>query len=319
MLFRAAQITTCGQPPAVTEVPAPEPAPGEVLVDVVAAPITPLDLLCASGTSYFGAPATPYVPGVQGVGRQAGRTVWFPTTAGMAPGNGSMATVVTVPASDVVELPAGADPVAVAAAGLSAVAAYAALTWSGELVAGERVVVLGGGGVVGQAAIQFARAAGAEWVVAGARSEAARRRARAAGADEVVALGAAGVDELALAFADACPGGADLVLDGLFGVPAAAALRVLRAGGRLVNLGSSAGETAPFDSATIRSRQLRIVGYTNNALTPDERARAVRVVADAVGAGTLTVAHRAVPLDDVTDAWQRQAAGGAEGRIVLTT
>ncbi|NBH05419.1 zinc-binding alcohol dehydrogenase family protein, partial [Amycolatopsis sp. SID8362] len=52
----------------VTDRPAPEPGPAEVAVSVTAAPITPLDVLCASGTSYFGRPATPYVPGVQGVG-----------------------------------------------------------------------------------------------------------------------------------------------------------------------------------------------------------------------------------------------------------
>ena len=52
---------------------------------MTAAPITPLDLLCASGTSYFGVPALPYVPGVQGVGvvrpapELVGRRVWFPT------------------------------------------------------------------------------------------------------------------------------------------------------------------------------------------------------------------------------------------------
>ena len=42
--------------------------PGSTLVRVTAAPVVPLDLLCASGTSYFGVPATPYVPGGQGVG-----------------------------------------------------------------------------------------------------------------------------------------------------------------------------------------------------------------------------------------------------------
>ncbi|GAA3156604.1 hypothetical protein [Nonomuraea salmonea] len=51
---------------------------GELLVRVLAAPITPLDVLCAGGASYFGAPATPYVPGVQGVGTVGGRLVWFP-------------------------------------------------------------------------------------------------------------------------------------------------------------------------------------------------------------------------------------------------
>ncbi|MFB9323000.1 zinc-binding alcohol dehydrogenase family protein, partial [Cryptosporangium minutisporangium] len=185
--MRAAQIVRCGTPPVAADLPEPEPSPTSVLVEVLAAPITPLDLLCASGTSYFGVPPTPYVPGVQGVGRYDGRTVWFPTSAGMAPGDGSMAQRVAVLASDLVELPSGADPVGVAAAGLSAVAAYAALTWTGALTAGERVLVLGAA-VVGQAAIQLARSAGAELVVAAARSAAAQRRAEAAGADVVVPL-----------------------------------------------------------------------------------------------------------------------------------
>ncbi|HWO60819.1 MAG TPA: zinc-binding alcohol dehydrogenase family protein, partial [Umezawaea sp.] len=123
MRVRAAEIRLPGLPPVVTDREAPNAREGEVVVEVLAAPITPLDLLCAGGKSYHGVPRTPYVPGVQGVGRHEGRTVWFPTSAGMAPGDGSMATAVTVPASDLVELPDGADPVAVAAAGLSAVAA----------------------------------------------------------------------------------------------------------------------------------------------------------------------------------------------------
>ena len=48
--------------------PDPEPLPGNSIVRVSAAPIVPLDLLCAGGTSYFGPPPLPYVPGVQGVG-----------------------------------------------------------------------------------------------------------------------------------------------------------------------------------------------------------------------------------------------------------
>ena len=70
---------------------APSPRPGEVTIRVSAAPLAPLDLLCATGTSYFGVPATPYVPGVQGVGVveqgtaavPAGTPVWFATSAGM--------------------------------------------------------------------------------------------------------------------------------------------------------------------------------------------------------------------------------------------
>jgi NADPH:quinone reductase len=315
---RAAQVVELGRPPVVADREPPAGVEGHVLVDVLAAPVTPLDLLCATGTSYFGKPATPYVPGVQGVGRAGDRVVWFPTSAGMAPGDGSMAERTVVAEPDLVPLPDGADPVEVAALGLSAVAAHMALTWRGELVPGEQVIVFGAGGVVGQAAVQLARAAGARRVIAGARSQAARARAAEAGADAVVALDTDDVAELARRFAAAADGPVDLVLDPLYGAPAAAAARALCPHGRLVNLGSSAGETCPLDSSTLRSRSLRLLGYTNNALTREQRAAAVTAVAEHAARGTLTVAHEVVPLVDAGAAWQRQADGRAGGRIVLT-
>ncbi|MEU9884026.1 zinc-binding alcohol dehydrogenase family protein [Sphaerisporangium sp. NPDC051011] len=315
--MRAAEIQEPGRPPLPADRAAPVPGPGETLVKVGAAPITPLDVLCASGTSYFGRPATPYVPGVQGVGTAGGRPVWFTTSAGMAPGDGSMAETVSVPTEDLVELPEGVDPVAVAALGLSAVAAHMALTWRGGLAAGEQVLVLGAGGVVGQAAVQLARIAGARRIVAGARSPAARDRAKQAGADAVVALDTDDVAELTARFAAVADGPVDLVLDPLFGPPAAAAARTLRAGGRLVNLGSSAAETCPIDSSTLRSRSLRLLGYTNNELSPEQRAAAITMVAEQAALGRLKVAHEIVALDDVERAWLRQAGGAAAGRIVL--
>jgi NADPH:quinone reductase-like Zn-dependent oxidoreductase len=315
--MRAAQIVEPGRLPVLAERDPPAAAEGYVLVDVLAAPITPLDLLCATGTSYFGKPATPYVPGVQGVGRTGGRVVWFPTSAGMAAGDGSMAERAAVPEADLVPLPSGVDPVEVAALGLSAVAAHMALTWRGELAPGEQVIVLGAGGVVGQAAVQLARATGARRVIAGARSAAAQARAEKAGADAVVALDTEDVDELARRFAAAADGPVELVLDPLFGAPAAAAARALCPHGRLVNLGSSAGETCPLDSSTLRGRSLRLLGYTNNALTREQRAAAVTAVAEHAARGALTVAHEVVPLGDAAAAWQRQAEGRAAGRIVL--
>lgn len=315
--MRAAQIETCGRPPSVGEVDAPVAAGGEVLVRVTAAPITPLDLLCATGTSYFGAPATPYTPGVQGVGVLDGRPVWFPTTAGMRPGDGSMAEVASVPAGDVVELPAAADPVLVAALGLSAVAAHQALTWRGELAKGEQVIVLGAGGAVGQAAVQLSRLAGARRVIAASRSLVGAGRASRAGADAVVTLDTGDVAVLAARFADAADGPVDLVLDPLFGVPAAAAARALRPGGRLVNLGGAASESCPIDSATLRGRSLRLLGYTNNELSPAQRAASLTFVAAHAATGSLTVDHETMPLADASAAWTRQAGGAPGGRIVL--
>lgn len=318
--MRAVLILHCGRPPIVADYEEPDP-PGAVAaaVTVTAAPITPLDVLCASGTSYFGSPAVPYVPGVQGVGTlDDGTAVWFATDAGMRPGDGSMAQRANVPLEDVVALPEGADHRLVAALGLSAVAAWRALDSCGQLREGEQVLVLGGGGIVGQAAIQIARLLGARRVVAACRSPLARERAERLGADAVVPLtDGDDVPGLAARLRPALDGPLDLVLDPLFGVPAAAALRTLRPGGRLVNLGGSAAPTAPLDSATLRSGSLRVLGYTNNALSKAERAETLRTVAGHAAAGRLRVEYEPMPLADAPAAWQAQASGSATSRIVL--
>jgi NADPH:quinone reductase len=325
--MQAAVIEAPGRPPHVVDRERPAlPGPDQLTIKVTAAPITPLDVLCSTGASYFGSPETPYVPGVQGVGVvdrgtasiPSGSSVWFATQAGMQPGDGSMCGVATVSERDVVLLPDGADPVLVGAMGLSAVAAWMGLTWRGELAAGEQVLVLGAGGVVGQAAVQLARLAGARRVVAAARSEAARVRAARAGPDALVHLGRSlDVDQLADAIRAQCDGPLDLVIDPLFGLPAAAALRVLRPRGRLVNIGAAAAPVATFDSATLRSSSLQVLGYTNNELDPQQRNDAlIRVVQESV-AGRLTVDHETVLLADATAAWTRQVEGHAAGRIVL--
>ena len=120
------------------------------MVAVSVAPVVPLDLLCASGTSYFGEPALPYVPGVQGVGRvvrspslEAGTRVWFATSAGMAPGDGSLAETCAVAADDVVPLVDAVADEDAAAVGTSGIAAWMCLTWRAGLQPGERVLVLG--------------------------------------------------------------------------------------------------------------------------------------------------------------------------------
>ncbi|WP_205860538.1 zinc-binding alcohol dehydrogenase family protein [Phycicoccus sp. HDW14] len=298
---------------------------GEVLVEVTAVPITPLDLLCASGTSYFGPPALPYVPGVQGVGLVlrgpdglVGRRVWFPTTAGMAPGDGAMATLARAGAASVVVVEAAVDDTVVAALGLSAVSAWEVLERRAALVAGETVLVLGAGGAVGQAAVGAARVLGAGRVVAAARSGEALERARALGADEVVELHS-GEDAAALTtrLSATVERGFDVVVDPLAGVPGSAAVGALAAGGRLVNLGSSAGPALSVDSAVVRSRSAAVLGYTNVSLTAARQAEVLTTVLEHAAAGSIAVAHDVVPLDEVGAAWAEVAAGRARHRVVL--
>lgn len=319
----AAVLDTPGEAPVVREHPDPADRAGHTLVTVTAAPIVPLDQLVASGTSYFGRPATPYVPGTQGVGvvarsdvLPAGTRVFFATTAGIVPGDGSMAERCQVPDDAVVPLdPEVPDPAA-AALGLSAVAAWMVLTDRARLQPGERVLVLGAGGAVGQVAVAAAKVLGAGRVVAVCRSAEAQERARAAGADEVVPL-SGDADALTDRFREACGGSVDVVVDPVFGAAATAASRVLADRGRLVNLGSASGDVAEFSSSVLRSRTAEVLGYTNAALTAEQRRSALEAVFRYARAGRLSVAHEVVPLAEAADAWRRQAAGDARVRLVL--
>src|SRR5690242_10084154 len=240
----AAVIHTHGAPPEHRLWPVPRRGPGQALVRVTAAPISPLDLLCASGTSYFGPPRLPYIPGVQGIGvvmeaeiLAPGQRVWFSCDAGMKPGDGSMALYCVIDEPSALVLPDQIDDDLAAALGLSAIAAWMALTWRGHLQPGEQVLVLGASGAVGQVAVQAARLLGAGRVIAASRDEEGRARALSLGADAAVDLTGDNVDEISRRIADACAGPLHLVIDPVWGLPAEAAARVLASAGRLVNLG----------------------------------------------------------------------------------
>src|SRR5204862_7180498 len=146
-------------PPEYLQWSIPERGKGQALVRVLAAPISPLDLLCASGTSYFGAPKLPYIPGTQGVGivmeadvLAPGQRVWFSCDAGMKPGDGSMAQYCLIEEASVLALRTEIESDLAAALGLSAIAAWMALTWRGRLQPGEQVFVVGASGAGGQGA-----------------------------------------------------------------------------------------------------------------------------------------------------------------------
>jgi NADPH:quinone reductase-like Zn-dependent oxidoreductase len=320
----AAVLRTHGEPPVYGRRPNPSPRPGHTLVRVSAAPIVPLDLLCASGTSYFGPPVLPYVPGVQGVGTversdilPAGTRVWFATSAGLTAGDGSLAELCAVPDGDLVPLESPVPDATVAALGLSAVAAWMALSWRARLRPTESVLVLGAGGAVGQAAIGAALALGAGRVIALCRSAEAQDRARRAGAHDVVPM-CADADELTALLREATGGSVDVVVDPVFGVAATAASRILASGGRLVNIGGASGDEATFSSAVLRGRAAEILGYTNNSLSAGQRREALEAVLMHAASGRLAVIYETQALDSVTDAWRRQSRGDVSGRLVLT-
>src|SRR3954454_16992269 len=322
--MRAAVLTELGQPPAYGDHPDPAAADGLAQVRVAAAPLVPLDLLCASRTSYFGRMPVPYVPGDQGVGvverssvYPEGTRVFVVTAAGRVPSrDGALAERVLVPEADLVPLAPDVPDALAAAVGMSGVDAWLALTWRAQLQPGERVLVLGGGGAVGQAALGAATVLGAGRVVAVCRGEASAERARQAGAPDVVPF-TEDVDALAERLAGALDVSVDVVVDPVFGSAATAASRVLATCGRLVNIGGKGGDIAYFSSSVLRGRTASVLGYTNTNITPEQRREALTAVTTHAAAGRLTVAAKTLPLSDVGEAWRRQATGDAGVRFVL--
>ena len=319
----AAVINRHASPPEHVLWPIPQRGHGQALVRVTAAPISPLDLLCASGTSYFGAPRLPYIPGVQGIGivleadiLVPGQRIWFSCDAGMKPGDGSMAMYCAIDESSALVLPDQIDDDLAAALGLSSIAAWMALTWRGHLQPGEQVLVLGASGAVGQVAVQAAMLLGASRVIAASRDETARARALSQGADAVVDLSGDDVGEISRRIAAACEGPLHLIIDPVWGLPAEAAVRVLATEGRLVNIGSAAGPAALFESAILRSKLHAILGYTNNALTHEQKAEALTEILTHAAAGRCTVERETVPLERAAEAWERQA-GCARRKLIL--
>ena len=313
--MRAALIQAYASAPVVGSRPAAE---GSTVVAVTVAPVVPLDLLCASGTSYFGEPALPYVPGVQGVGRvvrspslEAGTRVWFATSAGMAPGDGSLAETCAVAADDVVPLDGAVADEDAAAIGTSGIAAWMCLTWRAGLQPGERVLVLGAGGTVGQAAVAAARSLGAARVVAVCRSAAAETRAARAGADEVVRVAeddTADPAALGRRFVAAAGGSVDVVVDPVFGP--------LGESPRASPWPRAAGwSTSAASAATARSCRRRCCGPARRACsgTPTTRSprpsgrSALGEVLALAASGSLVVDRRVHPLDDVATAWAAAA------------
>lgn len=296
--MRAALIREVGGVPELVEQDEPE---GELVVDVTAAPLNPVDLSIAAGTFYAGPPsALPYVPGVEGVGRTPeGVRVWFETGAGFV-GDGSMAERAVVDPSRMVELPDGVDDAMAGCLGVAGIAAWVPLAERARVREGETVLILGATGIVGQIGVQAARLLGAGRVIAAGRDA---EKLGALDADARVRLPAT-ADTLR----EAAGGGIDVVLDPLWGEHAATATEAMNLNGRLVMVGQSASQQARFDAGIVRGRALQIIGHANGVTAPELKHAALTTMCEHSVAGRLKVGYETVPLDRVAEAWERQAS-----------
>ena len=299
--MHAAQILEVGGAPGLADVPEPE-AGGREILDVLAVALNPLDLAVAAGRFYGGHPPLPYVPGCEAVARtQDGNRVYvFADGLGIAR-DGTLAERATVARERFVPIDEDVDGTTAVALGIAGIIGWAAVA-RGRVGPGDRVLVLGASGTSGRIAVQRARLNGAARIVAAGRDLEKLERARQLGADELVALDAD--------LADACGGdGPTVVIDPLWGEPAAAAVEAAAPRARIVQYGQSAGPEATLKSATVRGKELELLGLSNFARTAEELHTLHTELLRHAKSGEIKVDFDTFQLDDVSSAWNCQADG----------
>ena len=316
--MRAAIVSQLGLTPAVGELPAPRPGPGQALVELAAAAVNPVDLAIAGGTFYGGHPPLPFAAGREGTARVLAGSAFAAGTRvhTLKAATGSLAERFLIDEASSWQLPDGDDDVVAASLGIAGLAGWLAVEERARLQPGERVLVLGATGTVGLVAVQAARLLGAGRIVAAGRDGGRLLRARELGADAVVHLGE--VDDLERAFCDAFDGnGPDVVIDPLWGAPAVAAIKATVMNGRIVNLGQSAGAEATLASATVRGKRLQIIGHTVFEVPIEQLSQAHRTMLGHARDGALVVDAETFPLGRAAEAWERQKQG-PHTKLVIT-
>jgi NADPH:quinone reductase len=296
------------------EHPDPEPGSGEVLVRVHAAGLNGADMMQRRGL-YPAPPGSPQdIPGMEFAGEVVALgpgAVRFEVGARVMGivGGGAQAELVTAHERVVSPVPEALDWVA--AGGLPEVftTAHDAIFAQAGLRPGERLLVHGGAGGVGTAAIQLARATGAR-VTATVRNEASRAQVAELGANVIAPEG----------FAEHGP--FDVILE-LVGAPNLGEnLQALETAGRITVIGVSAGAKAELNLLALMGKRARIFGSTLRARALEEKAISARRLENEVlplfetGALRVPIAET-FPLEQAAAAYEHFAAGGKLGKVVI--
>jgi NADPH:quinone reductase len=305
------------------EVPRPEPAEGEVLLEVHAAAVNRSDVLNARGSFPF--TTLPRIPGrdfagvvVEGPQELVGTEVWG--TGGGELGfirDGSHARYLAVPRNAVVPKSETLSLEEVAASGLAYVTAGSALVELGGVSAGETILVTGAAGGVGSAAAMIARWKGAR-VIGAIKDESERAMAERAGVEVTVDTSRENVTDAVLAATDG--GGADLVLDAVGGPLFEPAMNSLGEKGRMVVITTTPGmQHVSFNLFDFYRKGLRLFGLMTSFLDTKESAAVLRDLGPGFDVGALrapAIAER-YPLEQAGTAYARVESGEVAGRVLL--
>jgi NADPH:quinone reductase len=318
--MRAFVLESTQTPPALQEMPLPEPQAGEVRLKIRACGLNFADLLMTRG-QYQESPPLPFVMGmeVSGVVEALGDGVDVlrpgQRVAAFA-GQGGLAEYGCFPAERCLPIP-DAMPYEIAAGFIVAYGtSHVALAHRARLRQGETLLVLGAAGGVGLTAVEIGRMMGAR-VVAVARGPEKLAVARDAGAEVLIDSDAA---DLRAAFKEL--GGVDVVYDAVGEPAASAALRALRPEGRHLVIGFAGGEVPAFPGNILLVKNLDVVGFYWGgymAFRPEVIRASLGQLLEWYGAGRLRphVSH-ALPLERAAEGLDLLRSRRSTGKVVVT-
>jgi NADPH:quinone reductase-like Zn-dependent oxidoreductase len=301
------------------------PGPGEVLLDMLASPINPSDLLNFEGRFGAYAPALPAAAGGEAVARVAALGPGVEhlhvgdRVLAIYGGRGNWRERRRVSAAAMFPLPERAETLQLAMFGVNPGTAWHMLKRYVTLPPGDWVLQNAGNSAVGQHVIRLARRMGVRSVSIVRRAE-QMEALTAIGADAVVVDG----PDLAARIATATAGGPiRLAIDAVAGESTGVLAASLAKDGAVVIYGLLSGNAARFDAADTLFRNIAIRGFWFsawfNAASADERRRLYDELTPLLLDGTLAVPIEATyPLTRVREALAHAARPGRKGKIVLT-
>ncbi|MEY1556282.1 NADPH:quinone oxidoreductase family protein [Yoonia sp. R2331] len=318
--MRAFQVSDFAVPAALSEVVAPKPQSGEVLLEIKACGLNFADLLMANGT-YQDTPKPPFTLGMEVCGTviAQGPDVTTPKVGervAVFGGQGGLAEQGIFPAALCRAVP-DAMPATVAAGFQVAYGtSHLALTRRAHLQAGETLLVLGAAGGVGLTAVEIGKALGAT-VIAVARGADKLAVAKAAGADHLIDSTTADIKTAVKAL-----GGADVIYDPVGGDAFKAALGAANREARVLTIGFASGDVPQVPANIILVKNITVIGFYwggylkfNPTALTDSLGALMEMYVD--GRLKPHVSH-ALPLEQAQDALDLLSSRKATGKVVVT-
>jgi NADPH2:quinone reductase len=304
----------------VSELPDPEPADGEVIVRIRAVGVNPVDAYVRSG-QYARLPPLPYIPGFDAAGEiesvPAGMSEWSPGDrvwiSTLGSWRGTYADRGRYPADQIYRLPDAISFEAGAALGVPAATAHRAVFGRGQAKSGETVLVHGGSGAVGIAAIQLARAAGLR-VFATAGSDEGRAAVEEAGAEQVFDHHDPGRAERVRQITEGR--GVDLIIEMLASANLDVDLTMIGMRGRIVVVGSRG--RIEIDPRFTMAKDATVAGMALWNVPAQERIAINHALVSALDQGTLAPrVGPTFPFDQAPRAHEALFEEATRGKIVL--